>query len=452
MVLNFFNSSNRLSAIQNKNIILGFLLKFIGIILNLLLIPLLIKFLGKTEYGVWVTVFSIVNWILTFDLGIGTGLRNKLTESLALDDYFASNKIISTSYIVISVLAVIMIFILFPLILFFNFQIILNYSDQGEYFLKIFIAYSVLFTVINFVLTLYKKLYLSVHKSYIVEFSNSIFILLYLVLVFSIIEFNCDRDLLMLIKIHGFSNIFISFVFTILFFKLNNKLKISFKFYEKKLVKPLFNLGGKFFLINICLIVILFTDNLIITNLLGPSFVSDYSVIQKIFQLFIVIFNVVIASSWGLYSKAIIDKDYVWISKNLIKMHYYLFFFIIGAVIVFFFLEDILNIWIGKDVVNIPNGLALANLFYIISFSFANIYTYFINATGEINLQLKLFVLGAIINIPLSIILVEIFESSTGVMVSTICCTLPLVVAMPLQTRFILNRLKRSNQISNNFK
>ena len=58
------------NIVQNKNIVFGIAFKGISIFLNFLIVPILILFLGKVEYGVWITIFSIVNWIFTFDLGI----------------------------------------------------------------------------------------------------------------------------------------------------------------------------------------------------------------------------------------------------------------------------------------------------------------------------------------------------------------------------------------------
>jgi O-antigen/teichoic acid export membrane protein len=435
-------NENTRNKIQKLNIILGVFFKGLTILLNLVLISILIKFFGKEEYGVWITVFSVVNWTLAFDLGIGTSLRNKLTESLSESNYVLSNQIISTSYILISFCAILIGILVFSTISFFNFQTVLNYNYRNEIYLKSFVYLTVFFTLLNFILNIYKKLYLSIHKSYMIEISNSVFTLFFLISVYLCVVLNLEKDLLIVVKIHGFVSIFIAICFSFLFFKNNKKLKISIKFFKKKLVRPLISLGGNFFIINICLLVILFTDNLIISKLLGPSYVSDYSVVQKIFQLFIVVFGVVLASSWGLYSEAIIQKDYNWIIKNIKKMKIYLLGLSILGCIIFFFLDQILVFWIGKNVIILPRGLGFANLIYFIIFSFTNIYMYFINATGQIKLQLKLFVFGAIVNIPLSIYFVNFLGTSTGVILSTIICTLPLFFGMPIQTKRILRKLQ----------
>jgi len=440
-------------GVQSSNIILGIFFKGLGICINLLLIPLLIVFLGKTEYGVWVTIFSIVNWIFTFDLGIGTGLRNKLTESLSENNYELASEITSTSYVIIAFFSLFLLVVASISIYFFDFQNILNFYGKPESFLKFFVQISVCFTIINFTLNLYKKLYLSIHKSFLVEFSNSLFLLLYLTGVYFWIQFEFKKDLVVLTFIFGITSILIAIVFTILFFKMNNKIGISIYNFRRKHVSGLFKIGGNFFIINVCLLIILFTDNIIISNMLGPSYVSDYAIIQKLFQLFVVFFNVVLASSWGLYSQAIIKEDYDWIKSNFKKMQKYLLLLFVAAFVLVIFIEDVLTIWIGPGIIKIPKNLVLYNIIYFALFSFNNIYAYYINATGKIQIQMILYILGAICNVPLSFLLVKFLDSSSGVMLATIFCTIPLVIAMPFQAmkKIKLAEIKKSNNNSDNY-
>lgn len=46
-------------------------------------IPFLLKLLGTDDYGVWVTLTSLIGWYLTFDLGISNAIRNRVAEASA---------------------------------------------------------------------------------------------------------------------------------------------------------------------------------------------------------------------------------------------------------------------------------------------------------------------------------------------------------------------------------
>lgn len=435
------------NIIQKKNILLGLTFKSLGMILNFLLIPFLITFLGKVEYGVWITVFSVTNWIFTFDIGIGHGLRNKLTEAISLNDIIKANKIVCTSYVLISLFAGIILIIGVVLILLLDFQTILNYSRKSNEYLQLFIFFSLLFTVLNFVLSLYKKLYLAIHESFVIELVNTSFLLFYLLFVFIFIKFNIFKSLIGLIIIYGTVNMIFALFATMIFFKIKKKIVLSFKFFDSKEGKSLFNLGGKFFVINISLLIILSTDNVIVSNILGPGYVTDYSIVQKLFQFIIVGFSVILASSWSLYSDALVRKDYNWIRRNIRKMNLLFIGIVFIGFLLYFFIDPILDTWIGKEVIILPKGLVFYNMIYCLMFCFSNIYMYFINATGQIKAQMYLYLFGALVNIPLSIYLVSLLETSTGVILSTIISTLPVLLGMPIQAKLILRNFEANNII-----
>lgn len=101
---------NRFSILK-KQLSFGLIFKILSMGLSYISIPLFLKFLGKQDYGLWMTIFSIVSWIYTFDLGIGNGLRNKLSESFAKKDYINAKEYITTGYAILSIIAIIILFL-----------------------------------------------------------------------------------------------------------------------------------------------------------------------------------------------------------------------------------------------------------------------------------------------------------------------------------------------------
>lgn len=70
-----------------NNIVGAFVIKGIGLLINFFTIPMYMKYFSSAGIlGVWYTILSILSWILTFDLGIGNGLRNHLVGPLVRKD------------------------------------------------------------------------------------------------------------------------------------------------------------------------------------------------------------------------------------------------------------------------------------------------------------------------------------------------------------------------------
>ena len=68
-LLNLKNSRNRNLA---KNIGFTTLGQFGSLLLSLIILPVSLSLIPVQEYGVWLTISSILTWVGYFDLGLGT--------------------------------------------------------------------------------------------------------------------------------------------------------------------------------------------------------------------------------------------------------------------------------------------------------------------------------------------------------------------------------------------
>ena len=111
---NFLKSftNDKRDLLAYKNILISFTFKAGSVIIVFLLVPITIEYLNPTKYGIWLTISSVIGFAGIFDLGLGNGLRNKLSESLALKDFEAAKSYVSTAYFIISGL-ILIIFLLF---------------------------------------------------------------------------------------------------------------------------------------------------------------------------------------------------------------------------------------------------------------------------------------------------------------------------------------------------
>ena len=156
------------SKIIVKNVSLGVIYKAINLAAVFTTIPLLLNYLDNEQYGVWVTIFSIVNIVFFVDAGIGNGLKTKLSEALSLQDYDLAKTYISTAYLFISgiALAVLLIGALFLVTI--DWQVLFNTSIKNEE-LRVILGLILILIVISFVLNIFKSFYYSAQQSSKVE-------------------------------------------------------------------------------------------------------------------------------------------------------------------------------------------------------------------------------------------------------------------------------------------
>ena len=100
-----------------KNVLLLGLFQSISIISSFLLVPMTINYISTSQYGIWLTISSIVGWFSLVDIGLGAGLRNRLTEALAKHDTVLASKYVSNTYLM---LGIIVLFLFFLFVRFFS--------------------------------------------------------------------------------------------------------------------------------------------------------------------------------------------------------------------------------------------------------------------------------------------------------------------------------------------
>lgn len=421
-----------------KNISLGFVFKILNMIVVFTTIPLLLSYLEEEQYGVWVTIFSIVNIVFFVDAGIGNGLKTKLAEAISARDYKLSKTYITTAYISIALIALAVFLLGIVLVFTLNLQNVLNTSiDNSE--LKTVFLIILITAIFSFILSLFKSFYYASQQSSKVELAMLLYQITVLILIAVLLSFY-PRSLLLVSCVYGFSNVLIGVAFTILFFKKNKKITPSIGFFDKKKMKDLIGLSLGFFAIQLCMIVIFTTDNLIISSLLGPEEVTQYDIVLKLFQFLVTISVILLDPFWALFTDAYIKKDITWIKQTLKKLNKIFFLFIIVVFALVMFTKNIISVWIGKDFTVVDMLPYFMGIFVLVRV-YPVMYMFFLNAIGKIKLQMYLYIFGAIINIPLSIFFVKYLDFGiAGVILGTICSIVSMVFLLPIQTFKILKK------------
>lgn len=83
----------------------GLFARAVSIAVGLLLVPLLLGALGKETYGLWAAVTSLVAWAALFDLGIGNGLVNAVSEAHGRDDRTWASACVKTAFVALGAIA-----------------------------------------------------------------------------------------------------------------------------------------------------------------------------------------------------------------------------------------------------------------------------------------------------------------------------------------------------------
>lgn len=406
-------TNNYLSQLKSS-----FLFKILAIICSFLVIPIMIKYLGNERYGVWSTLLSIASWILLFDIGLGSGLRNKISEALAKNNIQEAQIYISTGYTAIGFISLILLTGFLILSNFISWQSVFNTYNLSNNELKLVVNMTITFLLVNFWLSIIHQIFNGLQKSSIVIFNQFLSNLLSLGFTYILYSY-FESSLIKLAFAYGLSLVITNLAISIWFFKNNIDFLPKIKLYSKKNMKAITSIGLQFFIIQIAVIVIFTTDKILITQLFGPEYVTNYDLVFKLFSTITIAHSLLMYPLWSAYSDAFHRNDFYWI-KRVIKQQLRIYLlFIVATAILGYFAKPIILLWIGTNVA-IDSMLIMAMGSFILVSIWNNIFAYFINATNQLKIQVTTSVLAIIINIPLSIFIVKYFHTGTsGIIIGT---------------------------------
>ena len=400
----------------------SFIFKALAVGCSFLVIPIMIKYLGNEQYGVWSTLFSIVSWIVLFDIGIGNGLRNKISESLARDDKEEAQNYISTAYVLLGVICMTLLIIFLLASDYVPWQIVFNTLILSNNELKIVVQLTASFLLINFWFSLINQVFNGLQKTSLVVFNQ--FLSNFFSLISTYILYNFfETSLLKLAIFYGLSLLSASFLLSIWFYNNNKEFIPKLRLFHTKYTQSILSLGFQFFIIQIAVIIIFTTDKILITQLFGPENIASYDVVFKFFSIITIGFSLINTPLWSAYSDAYHRNDFEWMEKT-IKKQLKIYLLIIMVTLFFsFFAKKFINLWIGVDL-NVDLKLIYAMSGFILISVWNSIFSTFINAIGKLNVQIITSIIAIFINIPLSILLVKYY--GMGVYGVTIATTLSL--------------------------
>ena len=355
---------NRRSNIVKRSIIYNFLLKFVSIGLSFLLIPLTINYLTITEYGIWITLFTVMNWVNFLDMGLGLGLRNKLAEAVSKNNLNEVRTYLSTGIFSMIIMGAILLILFLIGIQLINLQSIFNTEEISEYDLYISTLFTGIFIILAFVLSLINQIYYAYQKAAITGTIQIVHNLIMLIIVYYL-TLQFTHKLFYFILSFGIATLLSRIIFIFIFFYNNNNILPKVKYVKLESLKNICNLGIKFFVVQITCIVLFSSSNILITQCLGPEYVRSYDVVFKVFSVITIAHGLILSPLWSAYTDAYVKRDFNWLKNSLKKTIYLMIPIIICVFIIIWQIDFIISFWL-RTTINIPEYLPICMGLYVI--------------------------------------------------------------------------------------
>ena len=400
----FFTEGSERSLNYKRNTVFLFLLKGTSLLISLLYVPLLLNAMDTENYGIWLTLTSIVSWVAMMDIGLGNGLRNKLATALAQGDYEKGREYISSAYIALGVYMSALIFVICVVSYFLNWNSILNAPNTDGNELKMLVIIVFITHGITFVLNLINSILLALQSPALSSLIGMLGQLGSLVIVWACVYFSNIHSLLILGSIVSIVPVIVLLLSTVVVFTGKYKyLSPKLVLYNKKEVNGILSLGLKFFFIQIMTLVLYQTNNIIIANVINNTAVVEYNVAYKYMGVLYTIYIILITPLWSATTDAFAKGEYGWIKNTQNRLFKIALLFVIIGVIMVAISSPVYKFWLHKDSVTIGFWTTLLSFLYVAAKIMYGNFAYIINGIGKLHAQMVITSIMAVLYIPVAI-------------------------------------------------
>lgn len=421
-----------------KNIIVSLLLKGASMVISFVLIPMTIGYLSTYEYGVWLTLSSLLHWIDFMDIGLGNGLRNKLSESLAANNIQLSKSYVSTAFFALAVIITVFYVLFVVLCSFVDWYSLLNVAPGKVENLKAIVLIVTGMMCLNFVLKNITYVYFAKQVALInnlVIFAGQLFSF---ISIWILIQ-TAEGALWKVASIYSSAPVIILLLlYPYTFWVKYKELNPSLFFFKKKYLKDLLGLGVSFFFLKIGGLLIFTSSNFIISKVLAPDAVTPYSICQKYYSIITMIFTIIVTPMWSASTEAYVRDDMKWLRNAARKMFYVCLLLLLITSIMTVFNQFAYKIWL-KDAVLVPMSINIIFAIYVTIVNVSTCYSHFLFGMGKLRLQIYSTVFSGILFIAIAPYLTQMWGIS-GAAISLCIANLPAMVLNPIQFFFVTDK------------
>lgn len=379
--------NNARNKMLTTNILYSAILKIISLSTSLLIVPITIGYLNNEVYGIWMTITSILFWIGTFDIGLGNGMRNYLTEAISQKNYELGRKYISTTMSLLTVIALLMAAVVLIPLLTMDFNKFFNTNAISNFDLRNALIVAISFTLGNFVLKNIGFIFVAMQKYAINDFLNVSGNVISLGIIFLLTKITTGH-LIYVVFAYTATNCCIYILASIPLFKKHPELRPSIKYFDKKLSNKIVSKGLGFFVIQISSCLVIFgAANIFITQFCGPTAVTTYNIAYKFFNLLVIAYTIILSPMWNAYTDAYVKGDMEWIGKTFNRAFILWGLSCFGGIIMLASCQIFYHLWVGDQVL-VPFSVSLCTLTYVCFFNLNNCVTYLINGLNKIRVQI----------------------------------------------------------------
>lgn len=410
-------------------------------------VPLLISYLGDSNYGLWVLVFALFQWVFSMDFGLASVLKTKVPVLIQKNEIDLLKSYIRTTYKITGVIALFIFLSFLAVIDIIDIKVFLKIPGYSLGFIKNLFLLNMFFFCLNFILNVQKSLFVAFLKGKYAEQSIAvnqiIFYVSLVIIVFGFPKLSFQDKLIVISFANGLISLLVNGFYTFYFFYLEKLNLNTDSTTPIKFIKEIILLGSKYMTIQVGLLFVFTSDNYILSNAFGPKEIVPYEVINKLFQFPVMIIFAGLSPLWSMFAKDYIDNNAESLRTKFRKFNYFFIGIVVFVSAIAVVCPFVISIWIKNPII-IPKHLVLFITVVTALRIFISFYSFFLYGIGKINRYIVILLISIAVKVPLTYYFIHLGYGVKSVVISTLFILVLWLIFIPLECYSIVNTLKRS--------
>ncbi len=410
----WFSTSDGNTRIVRRNMISAFLIRGGGLAVSLISTPAYIRYFDHNEVlGVWYTLLSVLMWFLHFDLGIGNGLRIHLTRALAAGERSEARRVLSAGVFSMGGVAL----ILWPVGMLLIGLVDLNriYGIPSEIIRPeiVFWASALVFAglMVRFLLGSVTAVLYALQKSAITHLSTLGISVLQCVFVLVVRPPDPETGLLWLSGAYAIlSNVPLLVAGLVVFGRNLRDCRPCLSLVDRASVRRVMSIGIVYFACSVFHLIIVHTNEFLISILFGASSTTDYTIGHKLADVVYMALTPALTPVWSVVTKAESEGDREWLCQAYRRLKLLGTAAVLGQVILAFLWPLALRLWLSDAVppAVLDMGTAVAFAVFGAVFSYSTMLSSVACGLARLRRQFWCYLVGAVSKIVWIVILAPI--------------------------------------------
>lgn len=422
----------RSNRVLSQNILSTAGLKGGSIVISIATMPAYLDFFRDTRVlGAWFTILSLLTFITAFDFGVGNGLRNSIATAVSEPDTKNARDLISAAYLIALAIAAVAGLVGYIAVTEIDWLSIFNLQNQQIPHEAVESALLIILATICVQLVLRNAISILYGLQKMVIANLGAFFTSVAILVFLLTARvdNLEQNLLNLAWAYSVATLGpLVILHLILFVKILPGCTPSITS-SANAFRRVGKLGLAFFAIQVALLVISSTDQILMVLLFEGEDVVDYQIYLRVFTLFTILFQLLTQPFWSAITAAHVAKNREWVVKATRSLYTLAGVGTCISLLIVPFLQLILDIWLGSGAIVVGGWYALAFALLVSLQMFLYAGTTIANGTGQLRPQQFWMPIGALLKFPLAFLMASALGAWPAIVLAHALALVPLVIA-----------------------